>query len=45
MAELAVFVFCMIGCGLSCHAIGKQQGIAATVEHLVDTGMIKIDDE
>jgi len=45
MIELAIFVFCLIGCGVSCHAVGKQEGIAAAIEHLVDNGMLEIDEE
>ena len=45
MLEYAVFMFCLIGCGLTCHALGKQEGIECTIEHLVDNGMIELDEE
>ena len=45
MLELAIFTFCLIGCGLTCHALGKQEGIESTIEHLVDNGMLEIEDE
>ena len=45
MLELSVLMFCMVGCGLTCHALGKQEGIESTIEHLVDQGMIQLDEE
>tara|TARA_B110000259_G_scaffold175128_1_gene210058 strand:+ start:1270 stop:1380 length:111 start_codon:yes stop_codon:yes gene_type:complete len=35
----------MIGCGMTCHALGKQEGIETTIEHLVDQGMLELEDE
>jgi hypothetical protein len=45
LLETAVFIFCMIGCGLTSHALGKQQGIEQTIEHLVDHGMLELEEE
>jgi hypothetical protein len=45
MIELAIFIFCLIGCGCHCHALGKQEGIETTIEHLVDNGLLELDDE
>tara|TARA_R110001606_G_scaffold19544_1_gene71490 strand:- start:746 stop:958 length:213 start_codon:yes stop_codon:yes gene_type:complete len=45
VVELAVLMFCMIGCGMTCHALGKQEGIETTIEHLVDHGMLELEDE
>jgi hypothetical protein len=45
MLELAIFAFCLIGCGLTCHALGKQEGIETTIEHLVDNGLLELDEE
>ena len=45
MLEGTIFVFCLIGCGLTCHALGKQEGIETTIEHLVDNGMLELDEE
>jgi hypothetical protein len=42
MIEFAIFVFCIIGSSISCHALGRQQGIEATIEHLVDKGLLEI---
>ena len=36
MLELAVFCFCVIG---------KKEGIESTIEHLVDAGMLELDEE
>jgi len=43
MLEIAVFVFCLIGCGLTSHSLGKREGIETTIEHLVDHGMLEIE--
>jgi hypothetical protein len=45
MLEYAIFVFVVIGCGLTCHALGKQEGIETTIEHLVDNGMLELEEE
>jgi len=45
MLEYAIFVFCVIGCGFTCHALGKQEGIETTIEHLVDNGLLELDEE
>jgi|TARA_B110000483_G_scaffold230979_1_gene296817 hypothetical protein len=44
MLELAILLFCMIGCGMTCHALGRQEGIETTIETLVDRGLIELDD-
>ena len=44
MLKYAVFIFSMIGCGFICHALGKQEGIETTIEHLVDEGMLELDE-
>jgi len=44
MLELAIFVFCLLGCGLTCHALGKKEGIELTIEHLVDQGMLELEE-
>ena len=45
MLEYAVFVFCLIGCGTTSYSLGKQEGIETTIEHLVDNGMLEIEEE
>lgn len=45
MLELSVLMFCMIGCGMTCYNLGKQEGIESTIEHLVDQGMIQIEED
>jgi len=43
--EIAIFIFCLVGCGLTSHALGKQEGIETTIEHLVDQGMLELEEE
>ena len=45
MMEIAIFIFCLIGCGGHCYHLGKQEGIEITIEHLVDQGMLEVDSE
>jgi len=45
LLELAVVIFCMIGCAMHSHSLGKQQGIEECIEHLIDTGMLEINEE
>ena len=45
LLEIAVFIFCLIGCGLTSYALGKQEGIETTIEHLVDRGMLELEEE
>jgi hypothetical protein len=45
MIEFAIYAFCAIGCGLTCHSLGKQEGIETTIEHLVDSGLLELEDE
>lgn len=43
--EIAVFVFCLIGCGISSYFIGKQAGIEGAVQYFIDAGVLEVDDE
>jgi len=45
LLELAVLCFCLVGCGLTCHNLGKREGVEQTVEHLIDQGLIQVDEE
>jgi hypothetical protein len=43
--EIAIFIFCLIGCGMTSYHLGRQEGIETTIEHLVDHGMLEVDVE
>ena len=43
--EIAIFIVCLIGCGLTSYHLGRQEGIETTIEHLVDQGMLEVDVE
>ena len=45
MMEIAIFIFCLIGCGMTSYNLGKQEGIETTIEHLVDQGMLEVESE
>lgn len=42
---LAIFVFCLIGCGVHSYSLGKTHGIASTVEYLIEQGVLQEVDE
>jgi len=43
--EYAIFIFCLLGCGITSHRLGKQEGIETTIEHLVDEGLLEVNVE
>ncbi len=45
MIEIAIFIFCLIGCGMTSYNLGRQEGIETTIEHLVDQGMLEVESE
>ena len=45
MQELAIFVFCLIGCGITSYRLGYHYGVVGAVEHLIDEGVLEVDDE
>ena len=45
LEQLAIFVFCLIGCGWSCWTLGHKSGIADTVAWLADEGIITVEEE
>lgn len=42
--QLAIFVFCLLGAGISSWNIGKSAGIVATVEYLISVGALEVDE-
>jgi len=45
LMEFAIFAFCTIGAGLTCHALGRQEGIECAIEHLVDIGLLELEED
>jgi hypothetical protein len=45
MQEFAIFVFCLIGCGITSYRLGHTEGVAGAVEYLIDQGVLEVDDE
>ena len=43
--HIAIFIFCLIGAGISSWNLGRRDGIEATVEFLVDKGILEVDEE
>ena len=42
--NLAVFLFCLIGCGIHCWKLGKMEGIEGTVQYFIDQGYIEVEE-
>lgn len=42
--DTAVFIFCLIGCGIHCWRLGKNEGIEGTVQYFIDHGYIEVED-
>jgi hypothetical protein len=42
--ELAIFVFCMIGCGATCWELGRREGIQGTVIYLAERGILTVEE-
>jgi hypothetical protein len=45
VAEFAIFIFCMIGCGISSWQLGKTTGVEATVQYMIDTGVLEVEED
>ena len=43
MIDIAIFIFCLIGCGMTSYNLGRQEGIETTIEHLVDQGLLELE--
>jgi hypothetical protein len=44
-ASIAIFTFCLIGCGLTSFFLGRRDGIEATVDYLIEIGVLESEDE
>jgi hypothetical protein len=45
VAEFAIFLFCMIGCGIQCWHLGKTTGVEAAVQYMIDTGVLEVEED
>jgi|GEM_PF-1771937 hypothetical protein len=42
---LIVFALCLWGCAQTAFHLGRRDGIEGTVQYLIDTGVLEVDDE
>lgn len=42
--DVFIFVFCLIGCGLTSYYLGHRAGVEGTVEYLIDTGVLTVEE-
>jgi len=42
--NIAVFIFCLIGCGVHCWRLGKSEGIEGAVQYFIDNGYIEVEE-
>ena len=40
-----IFALCLGGCAQTAFHLGRREGIESTVQYLVDTGVLEVDDE
>ena len=40
-----IFAFCMLGCAGQAYFLGRRVGIEATVQYLIDQGVLEVDDD
>lgn len=45
LAAYIIFGVCMYGCAQTAFSLGRRDGIEATVEHLVNAGLLEVEDE
>lgn len=45
VVEFAIFMFCMIGCGMQCWHLGKTTGVEATVQYMIDQGVLEVEED
>ena len=45
LSAFVIFALCMTGCALHAYYLGRRLGITATVEHLIEIGVVEVDDE
>jgi len=43
--QLFIFIFCVVGCGLSSYFLGRQLGVSSCIDYLIEAGLIDIDTE
>jgi hypothetical protein len=44
-SSLAIFTFCLVGCGLTSFFLGRRDGIEATVDYLIEIGVLEAEAE
>lgn len=45
LIEYAIFLFCLIGCGLQSYFSGRKIGVLACMEYLEEEGYLEFEDE
>lgn len=45
VAVYIIFAFCMYGCAQTAFYLGRRDGIEATVEHLVNKGLLDVEED
>ena len=45
MTAYLIFAFCMVGCAGHAFFLGRRTGIEATVQYLIDQGVLEVDDD
>lgn len=43
--HLAIFIFCLVGCGIHSFIVGRNSGIVSALEYLADAGYIDLEED
>ena len=43
--EFAIWIFCMLGLGITSYRLGHTAGMEDMVQHLVDEGILKVGEQ
>lgn len=43
--DTIIFLFCLIGCGITTWNLGHRDGVEDAVQYFIDNGVIDVDEE
>lgn len=43
--DAVIFIFCLLGCGISAWYLGHREGIEDAVQYFIDNGIIEVDED
>jgi len=43
--DTLIFIFCLLGCGISTWYLGHKEGVEDAVQYFIDNGVIEVDED